>query len=720
MKVDILAEGVGRVRRQVPMVFQSETTECGMACVAMVAACYRLHIDMATLRGAFDTGLRGSSLGDIMAVAQRLGFSTRALRIASVEELRKVRTPAILHWDLDHFVVLARSGRSKFHIHDPAKGRAALTKEAVSGSFTGVVLELAPARDFRRLDLRNRLRITDLWTRITGFKRHVAQLLVLSTVIQLFVLATPLFLRFGIDEVAATAEMGVFLGLAGLFVGMTLLNAVVGWLRGYILLYLGTLLSFQIVSNLFRHLLRIPIPFFERRHVGDVLSRFSSVEPIKNMLTEGIVGSLIDGTMAIATVAVMFYYSPFLASLSVAALLVYLAFRVGSFASYRRKQEEVIAWNAKESSTLIESVQGLATIKTSGNETGRERLWTVQYGRYMNANARFRLHRVGIDTLGTAISGAELVVIAYFAVALVVDGVFTMGMVFAFMAYRASFSGAAAQMVERFMELRTLGLHLERLAEIVRAPQEVLEGPGEPDAACSPARPFRGTLRVEDVAFAYGSDGPTVLDGVEMSVGAGERVAITGVSGSGKTTLMNILVGLYRPDKGGVFVDGIPLETFGLRNYRSQIGVVLQDDQVFNGTVAENISLFDPEEDRERVVEVARQAMIHDEIAAFTMGYESPVGEGGAALSGGQRQRVMLARALYGNPRILFMDEGMANLDVALERRVVESLAGLGLTTVVVAHRPETIRAADRIFEVDNGGVREKTVGTRTVRDGTA
>ena len=713
MNVDVLAGHVGGFGRQVPMVFQSEAAECGMACVAMVAASHRLHVDMTTLRAVFDTSLRGSSLSGIMAAAQRLGFSARALRVASVAELRRVRGPVILHWDLDHFVVLARCGRSKFHIHDPAKGRAALAEDAVSRSFTGVVLELAPAKDFRRLDLRNRLRITDLWTRIAGFKRHVAQLLALSTLIQLFVLATPLFLRFGIDEVAATAEMGLFLGLAGLFVGMTVLNAVVGWLRGYILLHLGTLLSFQIVSNLFRHLLRIPIPFFERRHVGDVLSRFSSVEPIKNMLTEGIVGSLIDGAMALATVAVMFYYSPFLASLSVAALAVYLAARIGSFPSYRRKQEEVIAWNAKESSTLIESVQGLATIKTSGNETGRERLWNVQYGRYMNANARFRLHRVGIDTLGTAIAGAELVAIAYFAVALVVDGVFTMGMVFAFMAYRTSFSGAAAQMVERFMELRTLGLHLDRLADIVRAPQEALEAPG------GPARPLRGALRVADIAFAYGSDGPRVLDGVAMSIGAGERVAITGVSGSGKTTLMNILIGLYRPDEGTVFVDGTPIETFGLRNYRSQIGVVLQDDQLFNGTIAENISLFDPEEDRERVVDAARKAMVHDEIDAFTMGYESPVGEAGTALSGGQRQRVMLARALYGNPRILFMDEGMANLDVALERRVVDSLAGLRLTTVVVAHRPETIRAADRVFEVDGGGVRPGTVGMH-VRDGAA
>ena len=716
MNVDVLAEHVGGLRRPVPMVFQSEAAECGMACVAMVAASHRLQVDMTTLRRVFDTSLRGSSLTGIMAAAQRLGFSARALRVASVAELRRVRGPAILHWDLDHFVVLVRCGRSKFHIHDPAKGRAVLGEGAVSGSFTGVVLELAPAKDFRRLDLRNRLRITDLWTRIAGFKRHVAQLLALSVLIQLFVLATPLFLRFGIDEVAATAEMGVFLGLAGLFVGMTALNAVVGWLRGYILLHLGTLLSFQIVSNLFRHLLRIPVPFFERRHVGDVLSRFSSVEPVKNMLTEGVVGSLIDGTMALATMAVMFYYSPFLASLSVAALLVYLAARIGSFPSYRRKQEEVIAWNAKESSTLIESVQGLATIKTSGNETGRERLWNVQYGRYMNANARFRLHRVGIDTLGTAIAGVELVAIAYFAVALVVDGVFTMGMVFAFMAYRTSFSAAAAQMVERFMELRTLGLHLDRLADIVRAPQEALEAPGAPHG---PARRLRGDLRVTDVAFAYGSDGPRVLDGVAMSIGAGERVAISGVSGSGKTTLMNILVGLYRPDEGTVFVDGTPLETFGLRNYRSQIGVVLQDDQLFNGTIAENISLFDPEEDRERVVHAARKAMVHDEIAAFTMGYESPVGEAGTALSGGQRQRVMLARALYGNPRILFMDEGMANLDVALERQVVESLAGLGLTTVVVAHRPETIRAADRVFEVAGGGVRP-TDGAGTVGDGAA
>jgi len=208
-----------------------------------------------------------------------------------------------------------------------------------------------------------------------------------------------------------------------------------------------------------------------------------------------------------------------------------------------------------------------------------------------------------------------------------------------------------------------------------------------------------------------------VLHGVDLCIGEGEKVAITGVSGSGKTTLMNLLVGLYRPDEGVVFVDGFPLEAFGLRNYRSQIGVVLQDDQLFNGTVAENISLFDPEEDRDRVIDAARKSMVHDEIFAFTMGYESPVGEGGTALSGGQRQRVMLARALYGKPKMIFMDEGMSNLDVGLERRVMSSLAQLELTIVVVAHRPETIRTADRVFEVDRGGVCPDSAGTDIDRD---
>ena len=484
------------------------------------------------------------------------------------------------------------------------------------------------------------------------------------------------------------------------FAGFTAINFITQTLRGYVLLYFGSMMSYQMVGNLFRHLIKLPVDFFEKRHIGDIVSRFGSMEPIKAMLTEGLISVLIDGLMAITTLILMFVYSPTLAAIALGAWLIYFALRMALYRPFRAAQEDAIVAQAKEQTTFIETVRGITSLKLFGGEGERESIWQNRYSEVINTNARTSKLAIWFQSANTGIFGVENIILIYVAVKMVLAADFSIGMIFAFMAYKRNFTEKASALVEKAIEFRMLNLHLERIADIAHAEQEE-QGAELPDTISQ--KPITGALELKNIHYRYADNTPDVLKGTDLIIPAGEAVAIVGTSGCGKTTLLKIMTGLFNPGEGDVLLDGVPLRDYGLTRYRKQIGVVMQEDDLFAGSIAENIALFDPETDMKRVLAAAQAAMIHSEIMAMPMNYESLVGDMGAALSGGQKQRVMLARALYRQPKILFMDEGTAHLDVATERMVSQSIASLGIARVIVAHRPETIRMADRVLALQDG-----------------
>lgn len=688
-------------RRRLKLVRQNEAAECGLACLAMVAGYHGYRTDLTTLRRKYSIGSQGMNLRHLIELAEKLQLSARPVKV-ELEALHHVRLPAILHWDMNHFVVLGAASKSTYVVYDPALGERHLTHAQLSDHFTGVALELMPTMEFNKRQDTTRLALSDLWGRIHGLKRNLLQVLALSIILQLFVLISPFYLQVAVDEVLTKFDTDLLLVLALGFAGFTVISFLTEALRGYVLLYFGSMLSFQIVGNLFRHLIKLPIEFFEKRHIGDIVSRFGSVEPIKVLLTEGLISSVIDGVMAVTTLLLMFVYSPLLAFIGLGAWLLYFGLRMAFYKPFRSAQEEAIISHAKENTTFIETVRGITSLKLFGGEAQREILWQSKYADVINANARTQKLTIWFNAANMGIFGLENIILIYVAAKMVIAGDFTIGMIFAFMAYKRNFTDKASALVEKAIEFRMLSLHLERLADIALEDKEekVDEGISSEDVG-----EMSGRFEVKNIRYRYSDSTPFVLDGVDLVVDAGASVAITGVSGCGKTTLLKIMTGLFKPDSGQVLVDGVSLEDYGLKSFRHQIGVVMQEDDLFAGSIAENISFFDPEADMSRVRAAAQGAMIDDEIMAMPMKYESLVGDMGSALSGGQKQRILLARALYRKPKILFMDEGTAHLDVITERRVNQSIACLGITRIVIAHRPETIRMNEQVYEVRGGTI---------------
>jgi len=690
-------------KARLPIIRQNEAAECGLASLAMVAGYFGFKTDLATLRRKYATGLQGMTLKHVIDVAAKMQFGTRPIKVP-LPMISQVKLPAILHWDMNHFVVLKAATKDKFTVHDPALGERIYGEEEFSKHFTGIALELTPTEKFEKRKEKISLKLSDLWGRMFGMKRNLMQVFVLSVVLQLFVLASPFYLQVAVDEVLTKFDTDLLLVLALGFAGFTLINFITQTIRGYVLLYFGSMMSYQMVGNLFRHLIKLPIDFFEKRHIGDVVSRFGSMEPIKAMLTEGLIASLIDGIMAITTLILMFVYSPTLGTIAVGAWLLYFILRMAFYRPFRAAQEDAIVSRAAEQTTFIETVRGITSLKLFGGEGERENIWQNRYAEVINTNAKTTKLTIWFQSANAGIFGVEHIILIYVAVKMVLAGDFSIGMIFAFMAYKRNFTEKASALVEKAIEYRMLSLHLERIADIAHAKQEE-QGEELPDIISQ--QPITGEMVLKDIRYRYADNTPEVLTGVDLKIAAGQSVAIVGVSGCGKTTLLKIMTGLFRPSGGQVLLGDTPLADYGLTHYRKQIGVVMQEDDLFGGSIAENIAFFDPETDMQRVLGAAQAAMVHDEIMAMPMKYESLIGDMGSALSGGQKQRIMLARALYRQPKILFMDEGTAHLDVATERMVNQSVASLGITRIIIAHRPETIRSADRVMEMQAGVLAE-------------
>ena len=685
-------EGIGGGR--LPLVRQTESSECGLACLAMIAAYHGHRVSIGTLRRRFPVSAKGATILTLIGFADRMGLSSRAVRVP-LESLGELVLPALLHWNLNHFVVLKSLSARKAVVHDPALGILELPLSEVSERFTGFALEFEPTAQFERRNEKEVLKVGQLWSRISGLKRSLLLLGVLSLTLQALTLIAPMFTQLVVDNVLARDDVDLLevllLGFGLVAVGRALVQV----LREQVLVRTGSMLSFQIVRNLFQHMVRLPHDYFEKRHVGDIVSRFGSTEILRKMLTEDLVASVVDGLTASLTLVLMFVYSPQLALVVLAFFLVYVAFRVAIFKKFRAANEEAIFARAEESSGFMETVRGILSIKVAHREEDRVRTWQSKYARVVNSYAEVGKIKAYQNFGKTLLFGVELVLVVYLGAKLVLAGGFSIGMLLAFIFYRMEFVEKTTQLVERSVEFVMLRLHMERLSDIALTDPEQLGRDNQ-------NRKLKGQIEFRNISFAYAPEEPPVLEDVSFSIAAGESVAITGPSGCGKTTTAKLILGLLQPTSGTVLIDGIPLDTFGRRQFRTQVGAVMQDDQLFGGSIAENIA-FGADVDEDKVRHCAQLAAIDDDIQQMPMQYETLVGDMGTVLSGGQKQRVLLARALYREPKLLILDEGTSHLDTRTEAIVNDSVRGLGMTRIIIAHRNETILSADRVLLFDRG-----------------
>jgi ATP-binding cassette, subfamily B, bacterial CvaB/MchF/RaxB len=629
-----------------------------------------------------------------MEIAARLGLTGRPLRIELVH-LSQLRLPAILHWDMVHFVVLKALKKDGVVVHDPAAGEKWFSITEVARHFTGIVLELSPTEAFCCADERVRLPFSVFWSGMSGNTHSMMQILILSIVVESLILAAPFYMQLTVDEVIARgdADLMVVLGLG--FALLLLIKAGSTAARSFIVLILQNTFSFQIGARLFHHLVRLPLSFFEKRHIGDILSRFNSIEPIRNMLAEGLITGLIDGLMSVLMLTLMFIYSVQLGFVVLLAFALYAALRLALFRMFRQRNEAAIHSKADENSTFIETVRAVQSVKLLNRENERESQWLNRYAAYVNANVRLGRAKISFKAMNDTIFGLENVITIYLAARLALDNLMSVGMIFAFVSYKLQFAERTALLIEKLVDLRILGLHLERLSDIALTPLERGH-----DQDLSYMRTIRGAIELRNVCFRYAEGEPLILNNVNLSVPAGQFVTIMGPSGCGKTTLLKIMLGLLEPTNGEVLIDGIPLCQVGPRAYREQIGAVMQEDQLLSGSIADNICFFETTFDLQEMIKCARIAGIHDELTAMPMSYNSLIGDMGSSLSSGQKQRVLLARALYRRPKILFLDEGTAHLDTEKEKEINANLRHLNMTRVSIAHRPEITHGADMILHL--------------------
>jgi ATP-binding cassette, subfamily B, bacterial CvaB/MchF/RaxB len=683
--------------RALPVFLQTEAAECGLASLGMVACFHGHRIDLAGLRRRFTVSLKGATLAYLMQAAGRLHLAPRPLRL-ELEELPQLRMPCILHWDLNHFVVLQSADSRAAVIHDPASGRKRIPMAEVSKHFTGIALELSPTTQFRPADERRRIALRDLTGPVVGLKRSMGQVFALALCLQAVAMVSPFYMQWAVDGAVVSADRDLLTVLGMGFILLATIQVGLSVLRSWVVLYLSTTLNLQWLANVFSHLLRLPVSYFEKRHLGDVVSRFGAVTNIQRTLTSSFVEALIDGVMALATLAMMLVYSVSLTAVALAAVAIYGLLRWAFYEPLRRATEEHIVHSAKQQSHFLETVRGVQSIKLFGRQEERRSRWLNLVVDAVNQDLVGQKLGLGFRSANGLVFGIERVAIVWLGALLVLDSAFSVGMLFAFVAYKEQFSARVAGLVDKMIDLRMLSLQGERLADIV------LTAP-EPESTTASVDDVEASLEVRGLSYRYSDMEPFVLLNCAFSVAAGESVALVGPSGGGKTTLLKLMLGLLAPTDGKVLAGGVDIHKLGIDRYRKLVGTVMQDDQLFAGSIADNISFFDPSPDHGAIERFARLAAVHDDIAAMPMGYNTLIGDMGAALSGGQKQRILLARALYKQPRILFLDEATSALDVQKERAVNEAIRSLNLTRIIIAHRPETIASADRVIVLQGGKV---------------
>ena len=678
--------------RRLPVVLQGQRTDCGLAALAMVAQYHGREIGLEAMRSEFRHLDRGPSLQSILAIAAALGFSARPLR-AGVDELGKLALPAILHWQFDHFVVLERVGKRHVAIVDPAVGRRSVERRELSESFTGVAVELQPLAGVSSAASEAVPTLRSLFGSAPGMRRHLVVMLLLMLATQVLTLAPPVATQLLIDEVVTGQQLrwltGVLAGV-GFFLAAGILLDV---LRRRLALFAGARLAIQATASIVAHLLHLPSGIVAARTTGDLIARIDSMQPIRQALIETAPNALVQVLVLLTTLLAMLFYSPLLTLLSVFAIAATSLLYALTLPAVQRRNMQAIVHAARAGNSLIESLRGFETIDALGLRASRTASWHNRFVRAVDAQAA----RARVSITASAFQGAIAAIdqLAFLGIGVLSIGKqqMTLGVLFALFALRGRLNAAVASLVAIALEFYLLRAHVVRVSELLRERRS--------DAAIESAVRQRllGSISAEDLCFAHTPQKP-LLRNFSCRIEAGEHVVICGPSGAGKTTLLKVLSGVLLPDSGQLRFDGIERELWDPDTMRGQFGVVLQTDLLLDGSIADNISGFDVSPDLGRVRQAAELACIWDELMRLPLHVHTPVDSMSSNLSGGQLQRLLLARALYREPRILFLDEATAHLDRHTERRVLDNLARLDITIVSIAHGSQVLQRGERLIEL--------------------
>lgn len=682
------------LRSRVPLVHQTESSECGLACLAMICNHYGKNSNLISLRQQFNLSARGTTLAGMKEIAEQLGLASRSLSL-ELHELNSLKIPCILHWDFNHFVVLVGVKQNRVILHDPARGRRTINLEEMSQYFTGIALEVWPGSTFTEEQESHHFSLKALAAKVHGLKGTLAKIFFYSLIIESINLLIPIGTQLALDHAIPAADVGLLTLICIGLLLFTFLRLALSALRSWSSLLMTTLINVQWQSGLFSHLLRLPLSYFERRKLGDIQSRFGSLNTLRETFTSSIVGALIDGTMLIGVVIMMALYGGWLTGVVMCFTALYVLIRLMTYSTYRELSEEILVRDARTRSYFMETLYGIATIKMQGFSERRSIHWLNLEIDTINTEIKITKMDLLFGGVNSLITACEQIAMLWLGSRLIIDNDITIGMFIAFGVFREQFADRIWSLTNFLTKLRMMHLHNERVADIALNTQEKKKPDREILNTMKPV-----ALEINALSYRYDDHSAAVFRGLSFQVLAGESVAITGPSGAGKTTLMRVLCGLFEPQTGSVMIDGNDIQQLGLNNYRKIIGCVMQDDKLFSGSIRENICGFDENADYEWMEECARASFIHGAIVKMPMGYDTLVGELGEGLSGGQKQRIFIARALYRKPGILFMDEATSALDEESETYVNQAIKKLNITRIIIAHRQSTIASVERVIRL--------------------
>lgn len=560
-----------------------------------------------------------------------------------------------------------------------------------------VALELFPNTQFEEKHETRKIRVLPMLRGVVGLKRSLFQLLLLAAVLQVFALASPFFMQWVIDHAIVSADRDLLMTLALCFGLLMIVRQLVSLLQTWAGMYLSTSLNIQWKANVLRRLMDLPVSYFAKRHLGDVVSRFGSVDSIQSTLTSTFFVLVLNSIMAVFTLGLMYLYSPSLTTVVLVVLLIYIGIRWVAYYPLRHATQENIVHAAKQSSYFMETIRGIQTVKLFDKNAQRHAAWLNLFIDTINTGLMTQKLSALFGFTNGLLFGIANILIVYFGAVSVLNGGFTVGALMAFMSYKSQFESKAGSLIDQFVQIKMLGLHAERLADIVL---EETENEQNNDFSL-PKNLEHFDIQIENVSFSYAENEPYILQNFSLIIKQGTAIAFAGHSGCGKSTLIQILTGSLKPESGHVLLGGHDIHALPPAFIRTWSASVMQNDVLFTGSIAENISFFDDTPNMEKIAFCAQMANIHHEIVAMPMAYETLIGDMGSALSGGQKQRIVLARALYREPKILFLDEASSHLDINNERVINDNLRQLNITKIMVAHRQETLNTADSVVYLD-------------------
>ncbi|MDF1758506.1 MAG: peptidase domain-containing ABC transporter [Legionellaceae bacterium] len=679
--------------QKLPLVLQDEITECGHACIVMISQYFGHNLDLVGLRKINKPSAQGTTMSQINQLLSQLKFKTRALKVP-LNELKFIKTPAILHWNMNHFVVLKKVGKNKVTIHDPAIGIVKCSIDKFSESFTGIVLEVEKSIDFKKVCSKNKITLYKIIKTIPGINRLFSYLILISFSIEILAIINPLFMQYTTDQVLGTNSTSNLYTIAFAFIILIFINTIAEYTRESLILYTTTNFSESFGSNLFKHLLSLSTDFFANRQQGDVQSKFQSIDQIKEKISNDFINTFLDGVMFILTLTVMMIYSPMLTSIILSTLTVFIGLRCASYHSYKTQSSSSIYLHAKLASNFLETLRAINPIKLFLKEKMRFNQWRNLYIEALNSDIKVAKQQITYKISNHFLFNIEHIIVICVGANLVLAKKFSIGMLMAFLAYRLMLVHKASSLIQNIFDYKLLSIQLNRLSDIAfQKPELTIDN----QKICSDVI---STISLENISFQYNESERQILDNISLQVNPGDKLAIIGSSGCGKSTLLKIMMGILTPNSGKILVNNLPLKTYGVTNYRNKIAAVMQQDSLLSGSILENITFFDEEINLDLVSEVTKTAEIYDFISQLPMGYETLIGDMGSILSGGQKQRLLLARALYRKPNILFLDEATSHLDNKNEKLISNALKSLHITQIIVAHRKETIQMADRVINL--------------------